>query len=209
MSFPAGRRVRPVPLMDIVQPRGRGALRQELAVKKLRRQVDAVVDRHTGLLTIRVRAREPGVAAGVANALVALLQEFSVRTMAGNAAENRRFIEGRLAETRGDLARSEEALRAFRESNLRIGNSPHLQLDLARRVREVQAQEEIFLALSRQFEMARVEEHRDVPVLNVLDPGKAPASRSAPRRGMMTMTGFVLGVGLGGAVVLGRSRPTV
>ncbi len=207
MRFPAGRQTRPVQLMDILQPRGRGALRQELAVRKLRRQVDAVVDRRTGLLTIRVRARAPGVAAGVANALVALLQEFSVRTMAGNATENRRFIEGRLAETRVDLARSEGALRAFRESNLRIGNSPRLQLELSRRVRDTQAQEEIFLALTRQYELARLDEHRDVPVLNVLDPARAPASRSAPRRGMMTMMGFVLGVALGGAVALGQSRP--
>jgi len=191
-------------LIDLIQPHGRGALRIEKALKRLQRLVGAGIDKRSGLLKIDVRSRDPVVAAGVANMLVARLQEFGIRSMAGNAAENRRFIEGRLAETRVELIRAESELEVFREGNLRIGNSPRLQLELDRRMRDVRAQEEIFLALTREYELARVAEHRDVPVINTLDVAAIPASRQWPRRGLMAALGCVLAVGTGGIWVLAR-----
>ena len=191
-------------LIDLVQPHGAGALRVEFALKRLRRLIGAVIDKRSGLLTIRVRSRDPVVAAGVANLLVARLQEFGIRSMAGNAGENRRFIEGRLTETRTELTRVESELEVFRQNNLRIGNSPHLQLELERHMRDVRVQEEIYLALTREYELARVEEHRDVPVINTLDTAAVPAQRQWPRRGLMAALGCVLGAGMGGVWVLAR-----
>jgi uncharacterized protein involved in exopolysaccharide biosynthesis len=105
-----------VTLIDLVEPRGSGALRLENAVKTLRRHVYATIDRRTSMLTIRVRSGDPAVSAAVANFLVEHLQEFSIRSMAGNAAENRRFVEGRLAETSAELARAESCASRRRSS---------------------------------------------------------------------------------------------
>ncbi len=194
----------PAPLIDLIQRPGPTLSRLELAVKKLRRSVDATLDRRTGVLTLRVRSRDPGIAAGVANALFALLQDYTVHSMASQAGENRKFIEGRLADARRDLARAEDALRMFRENNLRFGNSPHLLLQQGRLLRDMRAQEEIFLTLTRQYELAKVEEQRDVPVLNVLDAAAEPAFRVAPRRTTMTAFGLLLGTALAAAWVIAR-----
>jgi len=204
--FPAARGGAPEPLIDLMQRPGPALPRLELAVKKLRRSVDATLDRRTGVLTLRARARSPRVAAGVANALFALLQDYTVHSMASQAGENRKFIEGRLAESRRELARAEDALKAFREDNLRFGNAPHLLLQQGRLARDVRAQEEIFVTLTRQHELAKVEEQRDVPVLNVLDAAAVPAFRVAPRRVPMTGIGLVLGALLAAGLVL--TRPT-
>ena len=206
MMVPGGPEGQDVPLIDIVQRSGRGLRRTELAVKKLRENVDAVLNRRTGVLSIRVRARSPKVASHVANALYTLLQDFVVNSTSTQAGANCRFIEGRLKETRADLASAENRLRGFREDNLRIGNSPRLLLRQARLVRGVRTQEEIFLTLTRRYELAKVDEQRDVPVLNVLDTATTPASRSSPKRGRMVLFGLILGTVMGAGLVLARPR---
>ena len=201
MRFPTGRES-PRTLIDLIQARGSGAMRTELAVRALQRRVDATLDRRTGVLTIRVDSPFPTVASGIANALSSLLQDFVVHSLASQAGENRKFIEGRLQEVTLDLANAEEQLRLFRERNLRIGNSPHLLLQEGRLIRGVRAQEEIYISLRRQYELTKVQEQRDVPVLNILDAAAVPSFRTSPKRGVMTVVGLLLGFSLGSALVL-------
>jgi len=192
-SYSVGSDGRPVPLIDLIQPKGSGPKRRELAIRKMRELVDAVLDNRTDVLTIRVRAPEPKIAAGVANTLDSLLQEFTVNSVTTQAGQNRRFIEGRLAETANSLAKAENGLREFREANLRIGNSPRLLLEEGRFARVLREQEEIYLTLQRQRELAKIEEYRDVPALNILDPAVPPVFRHSPKRGFMCLIGLMIG----------------
>jgi uncharacterized protein involved in exopolysaccharide biosynthesis len=196
-----------VRLLDRLTGPAPAAQRLDLGVRRLRQRVDPALDRRTGILTLRVSLDDPLLAAAVASAACATLQDIVVHSMNTQAGANRRFIEGRLAEARLDLARAEDALRAFRENNLR-GNSPRLLTEEARRLRETRIQEEIVLTLTRQCEIARVEEQKNVPVLNVLDPAVPPAFRSAPRRSLLAALGLLLGLAAGVAWVLARdNRP--
>ena len=187
------RLTRPAPLAE----------RLDLGVRRLRGHVDAALDRRTGLLTLLVRMDDPVLAAAVATAVCGALQDIVVNTMNAQAGANRRFIEGRLAGARHDLSRAEDALRSFRENNLR-GSSPRLLTDEARLLRETRTQEEVMLTLTRQYEIARVEEQKNVPVINVIDPAVPPAFRSSPRRGVLVALGLLLGLACGAAWVLLR-----
>jgi uncharacterized protein involved in exopolysaccharide biosynthesis len=146
------------------------------------------------------------VAAEIANQAVASMQEIVVGTRAGQAGDLRRFIEQRVNETRPELARAEDDLRAFREGNLR-GSSPRIALSEDRLQRALRVQEEVYVTLVRQYETARVDERRDVPVISVLDPAVPPAFRSSPRRTLITVVGLLLGMALGAAWTLARPRP--
>jgi uncharacterized protein involved in exopolysaccharide biosynthesis len=193
-------------VIDLIQGTGRGPRRVELAVRKLRRSVVANLDRRSGVLTIRVRARRPDLAANIANTLDTLLQDFTVHSFTSQAAENRKFIEGRLDETQVDLARAENELRGFRERNLRIGNSPRLQLEEGRLARSLREQEEVYLTLRRQYELAKIEEQRDTPVINIIDVAAQPTLRLSPRRARLTLMGLLVGASLGCVwVVTGRN----
>src|SRR6185436_6731169 len=79
------------------------------------------------------------------------------------------------------LSRAEQSLTHFREANLRIGNSPQLQLELARLEREVETRSELYRLLARQFEMARIEEKRDTPTFSIIDPARPPVRKHSPR----------------------------
>jgi len=118
----------------------------------------------------------------------------SLMTQAG---ANRRFIEARLETVRAELARAESAFESFRDSNRHVESSPRLLLEQGRLMREVRTREEVLVALTREYEMARVDENRDVPVLNVLDAARPPAFRTSPRRGLLMVAGLMLGLAIG------------
>lgn len=185
------------PLIEWVQPGAPSPQRTSLAIDELRQRLDIALDRRTNLLRVSVSDRDPVLAAAVANAACAELQRVVMTAMMTQAGANRRFIEQQLVGAHQDLARAENALRGFSEGNLRFGNAPRLALEQARLMREVRTQEEIVIALTRQREMAKVDENRDVPVLNVLDPAVPPAFRSSPQRVPMTAIGVLLGLAMG------------
>ena len=184
-------------LADWIQPGRPGPQRTERALDELRKRLDIALDRRTNLLRLSVSDRDPVLAAAVANAACAELQRVVMTAMMSQAGANRRFVQQQLDGARRDLARAENALRGFREDNLRFGNAPRLALDQARLMREVRTQEEVVIALTRQFEMAKLDEQRDVPVLNVLDPAVPPAFRSSPQRVAMAWMGLLLGLAVG------------
>lgn len=202
-SFPArdGRTHR---LVDWIAPGKPTPQRDERAVKKLRARLDLAMDRRTNLLRIGVSDRDPVLAAAVANAAGAELQQLLLGTMETQASANRRFIEGRLDTARDELAGAESKLAAFRESNRHVDGSPRLTLELERLARETRTREEVVIALTRQYEIARVEENRDVPVLNVIDPAVPPASASAPRKALLAAGGLLLGLAAGIALAWRR-----
>lgn len=83
---------------------------------------------------------------------------------------------------------------------------PALELEYVRKLREVKYHEALFEILSKQYEAARMDEARDAPVLQVLDPPAVPDSKSSPWRGLITALGFILGLIAGIAwVLLGSS----
>lgn len=64
---------------------------------------------------------------------------------------------------------------------------PRLAVPFADRYREVQIQEKLFELLTEQFEMARINEAKDVPVLSVIDSPGIPEKKSFPPRALMTL----------------------
>ena len=59
---------------------------------------------------------------------------------------------------------------------------PDLGMQLMRLTREAKIQEKLFELLSAQFEMAKIEEARDVDTIQVLDQAVAPEKKNSPKR---------------------------
>lgn len=170
----------------------------------IRRKVSTSVNRRTGLMTLEVRERDPVVAANIANVIAENMQQAIITILADQASRTRQFIEGRLTETRADLLRAEEHLRVFREQNIRIGNSPRLQIEEGRFARAVREQEEIFLTLERQLELAKIEERRDVPRLAILDAAVPPVTKYWPKPALFLAGGLLLGISVAFVILAAR-----
>lgn len=181
----------------------------ERAIDRVRHDVLRVsLDEETGVVRVFVRLDEPRRAQRVATLFLEGLAEYLRTERNAKSNENLRFVEQRRDESEASLEEAENELRAFLTTNRRLDNSPELALEEARRRRDVVAQEEIFLELSRQAEAARIDNRKTASVLEVLDPPTLRTLPYAPRLAVLGGAGLLVGLFLGAALVLlvDRSR---
>jgi hypothetical protein len=76
-------------------------------------------------------------------------------------------------------------------------------LDLFRRTK---VNEAVFEFLTKEFEIAKVQEAREIPSAQVLDPATPPDKKSSPHRLLIMLAGLLLGFIVSSAWIVGRSR---
>ncbi len=166
----------------------------EKTLKNLREDVINVsVARDTRLVTLSVETEEPKLSADIANSIAGQLDKFMVTQRRTKASEQRQWIEQRMQEVEVELAAAEDALKDFRESNRRIMDSPALMLQEGRLIRELEVNNAMYVELKKQFEGIKIQEIRDMPVVQVLDHARIPTEKSSPNRKMIVIIAFVLG----------------
>ncbi len=71
---------------------------------------------------------------------------------------------------------------------------PSLSLKLARLVREVKIQEQIFELLTQQYEQYKIQETKDTPTIQILDKAVPPERRARPKRTLLVMLSGILSI---------------
>lgn len=177
-------------VMKALKVRGTDRLSLDKAVRKLRDITKAEASLRSGLIGVSAITADSVLSAYVVAQMLTELDRFNVETRSSRERGTRQFVEGRVQDVRRDLSAKEQALAAFRQTNVRIGNSPQLQLEQARLEREVLTQSELYRLLVREFEMARIEEKRDTPTFSVVDPPQPPARKFRPRISLNVLIAF-------------------
>jgi tyrosine-protein kinase Etk/Wzc len=80
---------------------------------------------------------------------------------------------------------------------------PEAGLEYARRLREVKYHETLFELLAKQYELAKIDEAKESPVIQVVDAAIPPDKKSAPQRTFYAIAGVIFGGILGILIVLG------
>ena len=119
----------------------------------------------------------------------------SLRQIYGNGNVRVRETEARIASLRRDLkdmtgsSAPLAANGAQDEGELYppLRQIPRLAVPYADLYRRVKVQEAVFELLTQQYEMARVEEAKDIPVVSVIDPPGVPEKKSFPPRILITL----------------------
>jgi uncharacterized protein involved in exopolysaccharide biosynthesis len=137
--------------------------RRWAAVNCLRGNTDVKVGQE-GIVEISVVDTDPARAAAVANAYVEELDRQNKRLSAGQATSKKLFLENRLKEIEEKFSRI-ETLSA----------------------REAQVQEMLYQLLIREYELAKIEEAKSMPTIQVLDTASPPEHKFKPNRRMMVM----------------------
>lgn len=75
-----------------------------------------------------------------------------------------------------------------------IRRLPLLGVTYADLYRQTKVQETVFELLTQQYELAKVQEAKEIPSVKVLDPAIAPTKKSFPPRSMIVMVGSILGI---------------
>jgi len=203
---------KPVNLVEFWEIEGKTREQEyEAALKTLRDELEVSLDNKTNVVTISILTREPQLSADIVNNITKELDRFIRTKRTTNASEQRKWIEDRLVEVKADLEKSENRLKEFREKNRRVSDSPQLLLEQERLIREVTINSTIYTELKKQQEIVKIEEIKNIPIINVMDDGRAAARKEKPKRAVMVLTAFFLSVALGMlyVVVVNRYRESV
>jgi capsule polysaccharide export protein KpsE/RkpR len=87
-----------------------------------------------------------------------------------------------------------------------IRQLPLLGVEWADLYREVKVEETVFQLLTTQYELAHMEEARETPVLNVVDPANLPETKSFPPRLVLIVASTFVCLGLGALWILAGER---
>ena len=164
-------------------------------VRRLADLVHVNVDSRTNIVGLSVEARDPAVAATVANRFVTLVEQFNSTARRSQARQRRIFVEGQMALGEEALRAAERELERFYEANRSYRQSPQLMSVEGRLQRQIQVSQEVYLTLRRDYESARIDEVNDVPAITIIDSATPPTRKSKPKRTLIVL-GFLLGGGV-------------
>jgi len=176
-----------------------GAKLEDRLLRYFQGKLRVSVDPLTNFVAIELGGRDPRLTTDVLNEIVRQMDRFIQQRMRTQSRGEREMISVRLAEEAGLLREAENRLQRFREANREIGLSPAGLMEQARLAREVEIHSTLYIELTRQLEVARVEEYRRTPVVSVLDWAVPPLRKSGPK-GSLVLFGFV-SVGLLGTMI--------
>jgi tyrosine-protein kinase Etk/Wzc len=162
------------------------------ALQKMRGLISSSFDNKTSIVTVTMEMEEPQLAADVLNAVVGELDNFMRHKRITNASEQVKWIDVRLTEVEPDLRTAEEKLKDFREKNRRVSDSPELLLEQERLARDVQMKSTIYVELKKQYELAKLEEIKNITIVNILDVARPPMRKDRPKRATNTALMFLL-----------------
>jgi uncharacterized protein involved in exopolysaccharide biosynthesis len=107
-------------------------------------------------------------------------------------------LEVRLQVLRESLSESSEEVRRARQElaaiERQVGGLPRAGVEIMRLWRDVKVQEQVFELLTAQLEESRIKETRDTPTVQVLDAAVPPLHKSRPKRKLIVIAGFLIGV---------------
>ena len=167
------------------------------AMKILHRIAAFEVNKETGTITVSVTTLYPELSAQIANRFVESLERLCLEMRRTTALGNRTFVQERLDKSLEELTQAERRLTNFRERNIRM-NDPELDLEFMRLQREVTLKSQIYVTLSNQVELARIEAAKELPVVRVLDRADTP-NLPVP---VPKITTLVLGMFVGGLAAI-------
>lgn len=154
----------------------------------LQNRIATNVDRMTKILNVTVNMPEAQLSADVANNLVKALDLYIRTQRKSYATEQSFYIEKRTQQVKDSLSFAEDKLKSFREQNRITSQSPNLLLEQGRLLRNIEILQTVYIELTKQLEIAKIDQIKDAPVLNVKEFAKSPVKKAGPRRASTLVT---------------------
>jgi tyrosine-protein kinase Etk/Wzc len=134
-------------------------------------------DRKSGMITVEVSDHDPKRAADMANAFVEELAQLMQNFALTDASLKRVFFEQQMKQAKDKLT----------DAEVLLDKTPNTSLRYMDAVRSVKYQEAVWEILAKQFEMAKLDEAKDFPLVQVLDKAIPPERKSRPKRSLIVI----------------------
>ena len=128
-----------------------------------------VFEEESGLFRVRILMEESKLDSDVANYIADFLIQYIGTELKLRSTQYRKFLENRLIEVEDQLKDAESNLTSFRNKNPIAKDTPRLQNLRGQFIRDLEVEQQVYLTLRTQYELARAEELKEQPVINILD----------------------------------------
>lgn len=130
-----------------------------------------------GVITVEVNDHDPKRAADIANTFIEELAKLMQNFALTDASQKRVFFEQQMKQAKDKLT----------DAEIHLDKTPNTSLQYLDAVRDLKYQEAIWEILAKQFEIAKLDEAKDFPLIQVLDKAISPERKSKPRRGLIVI----------------------
>lgn len=147
-----------------------------------------------GVIAVEVEDKSPQRAAELANAYVDELNKLLQTLALSEAAQRRKYFENQLKPAKERLINAE----------ILLDRTPSTSLQYMEARRNLKFEESVYEILIKQFEIAKLDESKDAPLIQVLDKAETPEKKSKPKRTMIVLLVGILGLIFSIAIVVIR-----
>lgn len=175
--------------MDAQSRRAVAALQAQVSISVAR----AAVAGAPRVLTLQVVAGQPRLAADIAQAILDQIDEHNASARANRARSNREFVDAQARKAKSELDAATDAVAEFEAKNRRA-EAPRIRAEQERLARQVRVLEEVYVTLTKQLELAKVEEEESRPTIEVLQRPEQPLARTSPRRSQTVVLATAVGL---------------
>ena len=121
----------------------------DAAINRLSEQL-LVQEEESGLIVISVLMEESELASDISNFIANYIKKYVSDIMLSYSSTHRAFIEERLTYSKNELSQSEEELKEFSEKNPFAVDTPELQLQRGRLLRNKEVNQQVYITLRQQ-----------------------------------------------------------
>lgn len=143
------------------------------------------------ILELSVQSNSPALSKSIASSVLEAIAAHGGDERTQKAIQNRDFIQQRLADSELALHQAESALSAFLTRNHKI-DVPRLAAESERLERAVKVQEELFMTLRKELELAKIKVQENKSLLRVLE--QPSSKRTGPKRLLIATIALLLGL---------------
>jgi uncharacterized protein involved in exopolysaccharide biosynthesis len=135
------------------------------------------------------------------------IQLSAMRTFATEANPDLKRTLEELSGLRAELGKMEKNTNIGKgDVMVPFGKAPEVGLEYIRRFRDVKYHETLFEVLAKQYEIARIDEAKDVTLIQVLDAAVEPERKSRPKRALIILSTVLLTSILSAFIAVARER---
>jgi uncharacterized protein involved in exopolysaccharide biosynthesis len=168
------------------------SLEQEEMMKDLLKRIECLMDKKTGIITIRVTMRDPIVSASIAQKSIDYVTKYVISYRVEKIQKDVDFYEKSMILAREKKNKAELAFARFNDQN----RSPFFQTP---QILQKKLQDEYIVSKSfydqlvTQLEQTRMRLRDETPVIKVLEPPRVPVRKSKPSRLVILLSYMLIG----------------
>ncbi|RKX24778.1 MAG: hypothetical protein DRP45_07485 [Candidatus Zixiibacteriota bacterium] len=148
----------------------------------------------TGEINVAVETQYPEFSQALVSEYLDQLENYNLNNRRSEARERVRYLARETEERKQNLTAVEDSLYDFQSCNRNWASTtnPGILRELGRLKRDVEAKTQTYAFLLQEYEVAKLDVQKDVPIVRILDHASLPTRKSGPPRSItVLLTGFL------------------